>query len=211
MGTSKLRGPNRQKGAPPPGAVNVTRAAKLLRSSNPTLWRWIEEGAPFWFSKGLVHRKDKGYRVDPDDLRAWRARRERGREAQAAELTDEGRAKLEEVISRIRSATRYEELGEVARDVGALVLSGQISSGAGQTATAALREARQALKAHRETDTGEADLALRPVHADAVELVRAYQGIVDDKRRARLLRSVKRAASKDLAEHPLPDTTQGAA
>ena len=166
MGTSKLRGPNRQKGAPPPGAVNVTRAAKLLRSSNPTLWRWIEEGAPFWFSKGLVHRKDKGYRVDPDDLRAWRARRERGRETQAAELTDEGRAKLEEVISRIRSATRYEELGEVARDVGALVLSGQISSGAGQTATAALREARQALRAHRETDTGEADLALLPVHAD---------------------------------------------
>jgi hypothetical protein len=172
---------------------------------------YIREGAPFWFREELVRGRDSGHRVHEGDLRKWRDER-RNKKSAADKATEEERsAKLEEVVSRIRSATRYEELGEVARDVGALVLSGQISSGAGQTATAALREARQALKAHRETDTGEADLALLPVHADAVELVRAFQGIVDDKRRARLLRSVKRAASKDLAEHPLSDTTQGAA
>ena len=140
----------------------------------------------------------------------WRASQGGRRRGPRASSAPRSRKKKGPTLAeRIRAARNFDDLQRLALDVAAQVADGHLSPGGGNAATNAIREARQSLKAHAESDTSQADAALIPVQADAVDAVRLFEGLLSDKRRAKVMAYLRREAKADAKESPATDTAEG--
>lgn len=198
---------NSAASAPPRGSLTETDAAEVFGVTRQTLAKWRTRGCPHF-----LHGKRRRYYEA--EVRQWKAAnggraRPRG-DAPRPVARGKGKGKGPSLAERIRAATNYDDLQRLALDVAAQVAEGFLSAGNGNAATNAIREARQSLKAHAESDTSQADAALIPIQADAVQAVRLFESLISDKRRAKVLSYLRREAKADAKESPATDTAHGA-
>lgn len=106
----------------------------------------------------------------------------------------------------LRAATTDEERGRLQHELAALTSEGVFTSAEAQAIRQALAGAMGHDKAAREAPDEEARRQRVVAGPEAYALVRAFEGIVSDERRERVLRFVASEFSADLAEHPPVDS-----
>lgn len=109
--------------------------------------------------------------------------------------------------TKIHAAQTTEALSQLIREVAALMANGTLSGDRGRAILEALREQRQNLKvldADRKRE--EAFDKAFMVTAEAVDVVRAFEGITEPARRERAARMVAAIAEEDRLERPNVDT-----
>lgn len=117
---------------------------------------------------------------------------------------------LEALVERIRGLATKAEAAEVMREAAALGALGILSKDRAAAVKQLMTEARQYLKDDREDPT---DAVSRTFFAgpEAVDLIRLFEGIVDDSRRAAVLEFALGQARLDLLENPAGDMTKAEA
>jgi len=192
--------------------------ATLLGVSPRTVNRWLEQHCP--------HSRDERDRpmFNAEEVRAWRAAREADQDSQRASiakaelvrkvtiahrnelaLAAERGLKDLDLGERIRAAKTHEDLVEISKEVGALLGSGALSPARGRAIQALMAEARHNMREHREAEGEEDPESLILVTLDGARLLRSFEGIVSDDRRASILQHVDSEAQLDLQEHPNVD------
>ena len=110
---------------------------------------------------------------------------------------------------RIRAAESHHDLAVISKEVGALLGTGALHPSRGRAIQALLAEARHNLREHRQVEGDEEPQRLLLVSEEGAELLEAFEWIVSDERRARVLALAKAEAEEDAAEDPHVDTAQG--
>ncbi|MGE0713791.1 MAG: helix-turn-helix domain-containing protein [Planctomycetota bacterium] len=110
---------------------------------------------------------------------------------------------------RIRAAESHRDLAVISKEVGALLGTGALHPARGRAIQALLAEARHNLREHREVEGVEEPQRLLLVSEEGAELLEAFEWIVSEERRGRVLALVKAEADADVAEDPHVDTAQG--
>ena len=106
---------------------------------------------------------------------------------------------------KLRAAKTNDDLARLALEVGALVSTGKLTPDRGRAINDLIKEARQHLKAQAKAPEQVFDRALLAT-AEAVDLVRNFEGIVAAGRREKVLRYVEVMAEEDRMESPALDT-----
>lgn len=202
---------------------NLTRKqlTHALGISLKTLERWTAQGCP------CSRREGRPY-FDYAEVTAWREARASGaalsaRESLAKvelarrltsakkhemELTAERALRDLDLGDRIRAAKTNEALAEISREVGALVGSGALSPSRGRAIQGLLAEARHNMKEHRAVEGDDDPRRVLLVSEEGERLLGAFEAIVSDARRARLLEQLTTEAAEDGREHPNVDTAE---
>ena len=110
-----------------------------------------------------------------------------------------------DLSERIRAARTNDDLVGISKEVGALLGQGALSPARGRAIQALMAEARHNMREHREAEGNEDPDTLILVTHEGGRLLRAFEGIVSDERRARLIALAEDEARADLAEHPNVD------
>ena len=115
---------------------------------------------------------------------------------------------------KIRAASTLTDVSALSTEVAALTAQGKVSHSTGRVLRELLTEKRQNLKAEakerREASEAKVDRAILCQQEDTPELVRAFEGIIDDARRARVMRYVAAVAEEDIIDSPKADTGEPA-
>jgi hypothetical protein len=107
--------------------------------------------------------------------------------------------------AQIRASRTLDDLVAIGREALALVSSGRLSPTRGRTIQGLLGETRQAMTKQREVEGDGEPERLILMTEEGGQLVRAFEGIVSDARRAEVLALVAAAAQKDQEENPNVD------
>jgi excisionase family DNA binding protein len=110
---------------------------------------------------------------------------------------------------RIRAAQTHRDLAVISKEVGALLGTGTLHPSRGRAIQALLAEARHNLREHRQVEGDEEPQRLLLVSEEGAELLEAFEWIVSEERRARVLALTKAEAEEDAAEDPHVDTASG--
>lgn len=112
--------------------------------------------------------------------------------------------------AKILAARTFEDYAEIDRQVAALLARGAMTPDRARAIMSAIGDARQNTKAHRDAADGQDDLERFALASDeALRIVEAFEGIVSDERRAKVLEHVLAEAAADLAETPNVDLAEG--
>lgn len=159
-----------------------------------------------WRKKGCPH-KIEGQRVfySLQAVQAWRSGG--GMKAHGRPRKGGGGSEAAKSLAEMLDAAEtYSDLGEISKRAGALVLSGDLASTDASAFKSLLAEARMNAKAASEEPDEEALKQRVLAGREAYAMVRAYEGIVCEERRERVLRFLVSEFNADLVEHPPVDT-----
>lgn len=198
--------------------------AAALGISDRTIKRWVSQGCPHSRAKGRLQ-------FNEDEVREWRAQRGPApTEASPSFSSRETLAKAElarkltlarrnelalaaerglpdlDLDDRIRAAKTNDDLVEISKEVGALLSSGSLSPARGRAIQGLLSEARHNMKEHREVEGDDDPEQVVLISLPGEELLRCFEGLVSDMRRAALLRVARTFLKADQAESKTVDT-----
>lgn len=106
---------------------------------------------------------------------------------------------------QIERADTYDDLLRAGKAVAVAVLNGQVDAVVGEKLSKMMAEMRHVLKARASEPPEQVDEIL-PCTDEARPLLEAFEGIIDDDRRGRVLAYAQREAEVDALENPTVDT-----
>ncbi len=199
--------------------MTKAQVAALFGVSTRTVTAWVARGCPVTARPGRPHLFSEA------EVRHWR-RGEEGpkgspssetlRKAELArKLTLARRNELELAAERglpdlqldeqIRAARTHDDLMEISKEVGALLGSGSLSPARGRAIQSLLAEARHNMREHRQAEGNDEPDRLILLTSEGAELVRMFEAVCSEERRAGILAHVQAEAEIDLTEHPNVD------
>lgn len=111
---------------------------------------------------------------------------------------------------KIRACKSFEDFKAIDLEVAALLANGTLSPDRARAIEGSIANARQNTKAHRDAGDGQDDLARFALASEeALKIIEAFEGIVSDERRQKIVEHVLAEAATDLAENPNVDLAEG--
>jgi hypothetical protein len=215
-------------------SLTRTQLAKALGVAARTVTRWVELGCPHARVKGRLMFDEGEVRAwcaqggldlpgaATPPSRAASVAAPRGPAATAdlvRKLAQAKRSELELAAERglrdlglderIRACKTFEEFAAIDLEVAALLANGTLSPDRARAIQGSIAGARQNTKAHHDADDGLDRERFVLASEDALKIAEAFEGIVSDERRARIVAHVLAEAAVDLAEHPNVDLADG--
>lgn len=187
--------------APPP----IAQAAPAQAASTPPVSAYIPPPDPGALADARNRQNMRTAELAQKAMKAEKQKRDLDIEKGLADLG---------LDRKIREAVTLADVSALATEVAALTAAGKVSHSTGRVLRELLTEKRQNIKAEakerRETAEATVDRAILCQQGETAELVRLYEGIIKDDRRARVMRYIAAVADEDAQDSPQADTGEPA-